>query len=393
MSERTAAYIPGLEGIPTSFSEILAEMFADYQARLPGWVPNPGAPEVVMMEVVALRHAVRLDVDAQVLAAIFTYFGSTLAGVPFNPALPATVQATIEVKPEYAGEEHVLEAGFRVSLEGPEGPVTFVTPADLTLAIGEESAVITLAALEPGTAGNGLSGAVTLLDTRDWLEAIVLSGETGNGQDEEEEAAYLNRLAAKERRDSPTIITAPDAQEAILELPGVGRCLILDNYVPKIGGEAAKEGVPGAFTAVLTDETGANVSAETKAAALALVNNERLLDLTGYIIDPTRTNTTVTFGFNLLPGWEAAAVKAAAEAAVRAYLSAATWGLIPGPAGVDDWEDELLVRYSELYTAINNVEGVNHVLKVEINGSKDKNLALTGPGALPTIVAVTGTVE
>jgi hypothetical protein len=385
------AYIPGLEGIPTSFSEILAGMFADYQARMPEWVPNPGAPEVVLMEVIALRHAVRLDVDAQVLAAIFSYFGSSIAQIPPLPAVPATVGATIHIGAEYAGEAHTLEEGFRVTLEGPEGPVTFRTVGTVNVSSGEETAAVTLAAVEPGAAGNGLSGDVTPLDTRNWIASITLSGETANGTDEEDETTYRNRLVRKERRDSPTIITAVDAQEAILELPGVGRCLVLDNYVPKIGGEAAKEGVPGALTAVLIDETGANVTAEVKAAALALLETERLLDLVIHIIDPTRTEVNVLFNFTTLPGYEAAAVKAAAQDAVAEYLDDRTWGLVIGADGERDWQDELKVRYSEIYAVLNSVPGLDHAEEVSINGHINTNLALTGPGALPTVGTITGT--
>jgi hypothetical protein len=392
MAETDPEYITG--GLESSFVEILAGMFADYQARRPGWRPNPGAPEVVIMETVALRHSVRLDTDSQVLAAIFTYFGTSVANVPFKAATPATVDATVTIGAAFLAEAHVIPAGLRASLEGSEEqPVFFEVLTEVAVAIGEESVAVTLIAQEPGAAGSGLSGAVTIVDPRAWIQAMTLASETAGGEDAEGETDYRNRLVAKERRDSPTIITAVDAQEAILEIPGIGRCLILDNYVPKIGEEAPKEGVAGAFTAVVCDAAGANVSGLIKAEALALVNSERLLDLLGYVIDPTRTNVAVECHFTTYPGFESAVVKAAADAAVTAYFNNATWGLVPGPAGGRDWQDELLVRYSELYAVLNAVEGLNHVTLLKINGSADKNAALTGPGALPTLTGVTSVAE
>jgi hypothetical protein len=392
MAEGGPEYITG--GLESSFVEILAGMFADYQARMPGWRPNPGASEVVIMETVALRHGVRLDTDSQVLAAIFTYFGSSVASVPFKAATPATVDATVTISADFLTEEHTIPAGLRVSLEGPEEqPVFFEVLNEVPVAVGEETASVTLIAQEPGAGASGLSGTVTIVDPRAWIDGVTLTSETAGGEDAESEPDYRNRLVAKERRDSPTIITAVDAQEAILEIPGVGRCLILDNYVPKIGEEAPKEGVPGAFTAVISDAEGANVSGAIKAEALALVNSERLLDLQGYVIDPTRTDVTCEYHFTTYPGFESAAVKAAGDAAVAAYFSNATWGFVPGPAGGRDWEDELLVRYSELYAVLNAVEGLNHVTLLKINGSADKNATLTAPGALPTLTSITSVAE
>lgn len=384
------SYITG--GLESSFPEILAGMFADFQARVPEWSPKPGRPEVVLMEIIALRHSVRLDTDSQVLAAIFTYFGTTVAGVPFKDATPATVDATVTIDAEHLTEAHTVPAGLRVSLLGSnEEPVVFEVVADVTLGIGVKEGVVSLIAQEPGAEGSGLSGPVTILDPRAWIQSIVLLSETAGGEDAEGEETYRDRLVAKERRDSPTIITPVDAQEAILEIPGVGRCLILDNYVPKLGEEPAKEGVPGAFTAVICDAAGANVSAPIKTEALAIVESERLLDLTGYVIDPTRTPVAITFDFDVFPGRDPAAVKAGGEAAVAQYLDNARWGLIAGPLDQRDWVDELLVRYSEIYGVLNTVQGLNHVLSVEIDGVADTDAVLAGPGALPTLTSVVGT--
>jgi hypothetical protein len=383
-------YITG--GLESSFPEILAGMFADYQTRVPDWRPNPGAPEVVLMEVFALRHSVRLDTDSQVLASIFTYFGTSVANVPFGEATQATVTAVVTIGEEFVGEPHEIPAGLRVNIQGaePEDTQVFEVVNTVHVEAGKSTAVVGLIAQAGGSQGSGLAGPAVLLDPRAWIQTITLDSDTAGGTEAEDETTYRNRLVAKERRDSPTIITALDAQEAILEIPGVGRCLILDNYVPKVGEEAPREGVPGAFTAGVSDPAGEDVSSETKEQALALVNFERLLDLTGYVIDPTRTGVTVEYEFTVFPGWEDEAVKAAADAAVAQYLSDAVWGLLPGAGGADDWQDELTVRYSKIYGVLNGVQGLNDVLSVKINGLLNTDATLAGPGALPTITSITG---
>jgi hypothetical protein len=381
------------EGGSTSAADILAGMIADYEARMPGWTPAEGSPATVLMAVFALRHSVLLDIFQQVKAAIYTDFGVSVAGVPFREATPATVDATVTIGEAYVAEPHEIPAGLRVQIEGPEEPQGFTVQDTVNILAGESTATVTLVAENPGRAGSGLTGEVNVVDARTWIQGITLTSETAGGQDAEGEQDYRNRLVKKERRESPTIITAPDAQEAILEIPGVGRCLILDNYVPKLGEEAAKEGVPGAFTAVIADPSGANVSGGIKAEALAIIEAERLLDLDGHLIDPTRTNVAVAYSFTTLPGWDPEAVKAAADAAVNSYGSGATWGAVTAATGIEEWAEELSFRYGELYAVLNNVAGLNHVTALTINGLAHTDAVLEGPGALPTLTSVVGTAE
>jgi hypothetical protein len=385
-----AEYILAAGSTPTA-AEILEGMIADYQARMPGWLPNEGDPATVLMAVFALRHSVLLSIFQQVKADIYTDFGVSVAGVPFRDATFATVDAKVTIGAAFVAEPHEIPAGLRVQIDGPEGPVGFQVSETVHTLAGESTATVVLRAEEAGSEGSGLTGEVKVVDPREWIQSIVLLADTAGGEDAEGEDAYRDKLVRKERRDSPTIITAVDAQEAILEIPGVGRCLILDNYVPKIGEEAAKEGVPGAFTIVPLDPAGANVSGAIKTEALALVEAERLLDLQGYVIDPTRTNVAVAYSFTVNPGWDPVGVKAAADAAVTQYLSPAIWGNVSTAGGVQTWEEDLLVRYGELYTVLNNVQGLNHVTALTINGVANTDAALVGPGGLPNLTGVVGT--
>jgi hypothetical protein len=385
-------YILAAGSTPTA-AEILQGMIDDYQARVPGWRPNEGDPLTIFMAIIALRHSVLLNIFQQVKAGVYVDFGTSVAGVPFRDATYATVDAQATIGAAFVGEPHEIPAGLRVQLEGPEGPVGFQVAEAVNTLAGEPTATIVLRAEEPGSEGSGLTGEVKIADPREWLQSITLLSDTAGGEDAESEASYRDKLVRKERRDSPTIITAVDGEEAILEIPGVGRCLILNNYVPKIGEEPAKEGVPGAFTIVPLDPAGENVSGPIKAECLAVVEAERLLDLQGYVIDPTRTNIAVAYHFTVNPGWDPAGVKTAADAAVTQYLSNASWGNTSTAGGVTNWEEDLLVRYGELYTVLNNVQGLNHVTALTINGVANADAVLAGPGALPHLTSVAGTAE
>ena len=379
--------------VPTA-AEVLQEMIDEYQALVPGWVPYEGNPVTTLFAIQAQRDVVLLDMVANVKAQIFTEFGVSIGQVPFRAASYATVDATVTIGAAFTGEPHTIPAGLRVQLPGSEEPAGFQVAEDVTVSTGEATAVVTLRAEQAGSQASGLTGEVSILDPRQWIQGITLNSETAGGEDAESEAKYRDRLVRKERRDSDTIITAVDAEEAILEIPGIGRCLIIDNYVPKKGGEAAKTGVAGAFTAVVMDPAGADVSGTIKAEALALVVEAfRLLGLQGYIIDPTRTPIAVAYSFTTLPGWEQAAVKAAADAAVTAALSPPEWGLITNAAGVQEWEEDLLVRYGELYGVLDNVDGLKDVNTLTINTLAHTDAALTGPGALPELTSVAGTAE
>ena len=178
------------------------------------------------------------------------------------------------------------------------------------------------------------------------------------------------------------------------EIAGVGRVLILDNYTPAGPGgtPAAASNVPGAFTVAVCAPDGSNVPSGVKTDVLNLLEADRILDVDVYVIDPTRTNVTVAYTAVTFADWDPAAVKTAADAAVAEYLSPALWGTGDTTGGLPTWLEDLTVRFGELYAVLNNVQGINHVTDVKINGSSNTNATLTGPAALPNLTAVTGTV-
>lgn len=373
----------------TDPATILTSMIADYAARMPGWIPYQGSPEVTLMSVVALRHATRLDVDSQVFDSIYLYSGTTIDGVPFNDATFATIDSTWT----FTGTAgYTVDPGLRVTIpiDGSTS-AEFVTVGTTIVPPSNSTWTIPLQASVAGAASSGLSGTPTLEDARTWVVSVALIDETVGGQDAEAIPDYLNRVTAKRQLSTDTIVAALDAQQTLLLIPGIGRVLILDNHVPPIGMAGAMDGVPGAVTAVICAPDGSDTDSGIKTTALATLNATRLLELSAYVVDPIRTNVSVTFDYDVYTGWDPTAVGATAGAAITNYANPAGWGAASTAGGAQDWDDDLLFRYSEVYAAGNSAQGLNHISNVRINGSLDTDATLAGPGALPNLTSVVGT--
>lgn len=382
------------DGLTTDVDDILAGMITAFQAEQPDWVPYDGNPETQLMKIIAFRHGVTLDVASQVLTAIYRYYGLSLAGVQPLEASFARVDATFTMV-DTAG--YTIPDGLQVDIKtSGNTAVRFLVEGDHTVASGSSTATVSLVAEETGSQASGLTGTASDVDGLDYIVSIVLAGPTAGGQDGETDAEYLPRLSRRLQRTSDKIITAEDAELAILdEVPGVGRVLVLDNYIPAdhpTVGDPEQFDVPGAFTVVVATAAGANVPTDTKNAVIALLAAKRILNLDVYVIDPTRTNVTVEYTATAFLGFDPVDVKARADQAVTDYLSGTGWGLNTVSAGDTTWNEDLTVRFSEIYSVLNNVTGVDHVTDVKVNGTSNVNATIVGPGALPNLTTLTGTV-
>ena len=131
-----------------------------------------------------------------------------------------------------------------------------------------------------------------------------------------------------------------------------------------------------------------------------MLQAQREVNFVVNVIDATYTTFDVTFTAIAYPGWDLPAVEVAAESAVATYLSPSNWGRTtnrlfeaagmtgdPGDTDTDDrsWVNETVMRYLELATVINNVEGINYVsaLTFGISGQALGSVNVTLPRAAP----------
>lgn len=373
-------------------SDVEQEMTTDLQARQPGWTPNDLNLDTALLQVSALQIATVREVASSVLDTIYRVSGASLDGVLPLDATPATGDSTW-VMPDTAG--YFIPAGTEVAKRvSGDTAVGFRTTIDVTVPPGSSTTpagAVTLEALVAGAAGSAITGSLDLVSPLDFgggAPTITLVGTTSGGQDAEVDSEYLDRLTRLRRRLSFGIVLPADVAEAAQDVPGVGRMLVIDNFIPP-----SSTGQAAALTGVPIDAAGANVSSGVKTAIVAALSAGREQGFLFSTMDPTRTNVAVTFTATKLPGFNAAAVKAAGEAAVTAYLSPANWGQPPG-GNQPAWIEDTTVRFGELYAVLNAVPGLDHVTTLTITppGTANTNATLSGVGCLPNLTSVVGTV-
>ena len=337
--------------------DALAEDAFDYISdQVPGWEPNAGNLEVWLIEALARMSAEVRDLASMVPETIFRYFGGSLLGI-----------------------EPIEAAG---------------ASADTTWTV-----IDTIVATEEGTESSGLGGAgaaMELIDPLDFVNTVVLTSATAGGVDAETDATYLNRLADNLRLLTPRPIVPDDFATLARNIPGVERALAIDGYNP-VGGTYNNERM---VAVALQDASGNAVSTAIKTQVDAMLQAQREVNFVVNVIDATYTTFDVTFTAIAYPGWDLPAVEVAAESAVATYLSPSNWGRTtnrlfeaagmtgdPGDTDTDDrsWVNETVMRYLELATVINNVEGINYVsaLTFGISGQALGSVNVTLPGAAP----------
>lgn len=380
--------------IPTDPDE-LAQLAFDYLAeQIPGFVPAAGNLDTIFVEAIARIAAVVGTLASTVPTSIFRAYGPLIGLNPID-ATPATAQTTWTLRDD-AG--YTIPAGTQVGVRAAgDQLVPFKVLTDIVVAPGATATAggaVTIVAAEAGAAGSGLGttgGPVELVDLLDYVTGITLVAPTSGGVDAESDSAYLNRLRLDLQLLTPRPILAPDFAALARNTPGVDRALAIDNYDPVTGTSDNERMVAVA----VIDANGNQVTTAVKAAVTAALQAQREVNFVVNVIDPTYTVIDVSFTITVLSGFVEADVVGRAIAAVASYLSPANWGLAPtGDQRV--WLRRQFVRYLELATVINNVQGVDEVtgLSLGVHGGAmgTDDVALAGAAALPqpgSIVGVT----
>jgi hypothetical protein len=338
------------------------------------------------------------DLASQVPTAIFRYFGATVLGIPPIDAAPATVPSTWTMV-DNAG--YTIPAGTQVTIAASGSDLygfevitdVVVPPGNLTTAAGE----VELQALIAGADANALSAAPQPVDSLAYVASIVLVGATADGVDAELDADYLDRLVQELELLTPRPIVADDfATIWRITTPGVHRSLGLDGYDPV----AHTYNNERTVAIVGLDDAGEAVSPALKTAGQALFAvggpYEREANFIVNTFDPSYTNIDVSTQVVVEDGWDDATVIAAVEAALADYLSPANWGrrsereALGASLETDSWEDEGTVYYLEVAQVINNVDGVDRIVALTVDGGI-ADIVLTGPASLtrPGVITVT----
>lgn len=370
----------------------LSQIAFDYiETNFPGWQPNPGNLDTIFIEAVARIIAEGRDVASDVPLAIFRYYGASIAGIPPVDAAPATVTSTWTVI-DTAG--YTIPEGTLVGIPATgDELIPFAVQSDVIIGpsfsstgVGEVVLVQVLDIDQGGSEANGLSSTPELIDILAFVSTITLVGSTSGGLDAESDTDYLNRLASELQLLTPRPILPRDFEVLAREVDGVGRALAIDGYNP---GDMTY-GNERMIALALVDDVGADVSAGVSTAVEDSLEAQREVNFVVNAIDPTRTAIAVVFTAVSYRDFDPAVVELAAEAAVADYLDPANWGK-PKFGDQQLWIDTTKVRMSEIFTVINNTEGLDYVTSMTINaGTID--ITMSGVAPMPTPGAISGTV-
>jgi hypothetical protein len=381
--------------------DALAQLaFDELQIAIPGWAPNAGNLDSILIEKIALIVSVLATLASAVPTTIFRFFGG-LVGINPIDATFASVDSTWTMRDNLG---YTIPAGTVVLIRADDDSlVPFITTADTVVAPGSTTTgagAVTLTAVNAGAAGSGLggpgvdmtSGDVQLGDILDYVTNVSLTALTTGGVDEEDDQTYLNRLRTELQLLTPRPILPSDYAALAENIEGIDRALALDGYNP---GDSTT-GNPRMVTLAVVDSSGGVVSSGIKTALIAALEAQREVNFIVNVIDPTYTSIDVTFTVEMLPGYDSTDVHDRTVAAVTDYLSPANWGL-PNSGDRRTWIQSTTVFYADLTALLKNVQGVQAVTSVTLGlhgGSlSSADYALTGAAPMPEPGTITGTVS
>lgn len=372
--------------------QVLAQQAFDYLAeQMPGWVPTPGNLESWMIESAARMVAEAQAVASDVPRAILRYVGANLYNLPPVDAAAASTTSTWTMV-DNAG--YTIPEGTLVGLRAAgDVLVGFATSTTVTVPPGSTATAageVGLVAVEPGAQGTGLSGTPELIDALAFVVSVALVGATTGGADAESDDDYLGRLSRELELMTPTPILPDEFAVLARRIPGVERAVALDGYEP-VGPSTGNERM---ITVLPIDALGEPVSGGTKTAIAALLESMREVNFVVHVADPAYVEIDVAYTAVCFAAFDPADVEARIDAALEALLSPGNWGRpdfgdVAGPA----WINEPVVRFLEVASLIDRVEGVRYVATLTVEGATaDVTLSAAAVG-LPRPGVIGGSVS
>jgi hypothetical protein len=365
-----------------------ARLYSAMEERFPGWQANPNSPEVAMIDELVDELMVPLgQFTGDVAAEIFYRYGEQIVKVLPIAATPATVKSTWKMV-DAAGYE--IKAGTQVNVptsgntgEGFRVVETVNVPAAST---ETDEGEVLLEAINPGTAANELEGEAKPEDTLNYLESITLVGKSSGGEEAEDPETYLSRLAETMETLSPTPIIPRDVEILARNIPGVFRAVALDLFDPETDDPEKPEtwATERTTTIAVCDDAGEPCSAPVKEAVKADLSAKREANFKFHVIDGSYTTIQVKAKVVARDGFDQATEAAATANALNAFLASIAFG-VEDPSDPRQWNNQRVVRYQDLVTVVNNVQGVDHFteLKVSIEGKALGEVDVPLKGAAP----------
>lgn len=383
--------------IETNSQDLLDEIYAFIKSKAPSWVENDANLDVWLAQIIASQAADLRMLASDVPDTIFRYFGSSLLGIPPIAATQARTTSTWTMRDD-AG--YTIPDGTFVTIRDAAGNnIVFATSGSVIVPAGSSvtaTGEVLLVAVQEGSAGTGLGsvdGPVDLLDTLEYVTAIVQEDITTGGVDSETPSEYNDRLTRYLRRLSTRPILPDDFANMALDVVGVYRAMAIDGYDPV----ADSFGNERMVTVSAIDANGTDIDSTAKNELLALFNSNREVNFVVGIMDAKRTAIAVTYSAVAVQGFDPMSAQDNADAALADYLSPASWGRDPRYTdSAQTWVQVDNVYYFEIAQVISNATGIDRVtsLVIGVDGGSlaAADVAISKPASLTTAGTISGTV-
>lgn len=361
--------------------DILREsVYARIKEQFPEWDPAKAVLDKFIVDGCALIGADLGDIAGVVPEEILRQFGETIYKIPALLAEPATGVITIKVQ-DNAGYP-TIKAGTQMMFTKPDGNKTaFRTQADVEVPVGAtEITEVGIEAIEPGAENNQLDDDPQLLDSVSYVtELIQTTSNTSGGRDAETPEEYLDRLTVELELLSTSPIIPSDYEKLTRRL-GMYRAVAIDGWDP----EAETDENERMVAVAMVDEEGEQATEKKKEEYKAEAESKREVNFIVWVIDPTYTSIDVEVKAQALKGFTKEQVEEQIEIALENFLAKRNWA--NNREEPRSWRQNTVVRWTELVTLVENVQGVDYITKVKSakeGGSKEeKDIALPGKAAL-----------
>jgi hypothetical protein len=446
----------GYIGVPTvTDPEVLSTSAINYLVtNIPGFSPSDGNLEVWQIMALAQMLATSRDVASITPDMIFEYFGNTIMNIPAIVAAVASVSATITVQDTVG---YTIPAGtqFAFQVTGTTLAIFAVMTAAVVAPGSASVTNVTLTALTPGVASNGLTGTMVTVDPLAFITGVIATTVSSGGVDAEDAPTYLSRLVSDLQLLAPRPILPNDFAVLTRSVAGVFRALGVDGYnSPRtfVDGVTNTDntltsstaafvtadvgrGVSGAgifagstiatyisatevtlshvTTATATgititlaemtgqartvgvsavDSTGTVVSSTIQTALIAYLTAMREVNFIISFIQPTVTTINITYSIHLTVDANSSVVEASVLSVLVSYLSEANWG--GGANNPPSWDATAgTVRYLAVAGLIESVTGVSYLSALSLNGGgAGVDVVIAGTAPLANLGTVTPTI-
>lgn len=330
--------------------DIKQAALATLAANMPEWKQQDSNVEVMLLEAMAVEVAEAVfSINRLPQAMVEIFLG--LFGVDRLPGEAPTTTVRFNVV-DTAG--YTIPAGTQVALAVDGSSTTYMFTTDVEMAVQPGSYSVTIPAT--GATKSALVNDVPpntpleLLDAVMAVESVIVATTVVGGMDPETDIDFLTRGIQKFQRMSETLVIPSHFTTAALEQSTyVTRAKVVDNYDPAIGPDPGDN--PGHVTVVVYG-IGGLITEEDRAALLNILSEGAAANLAVHVIDPDIQTVNVAAAVKKLPQYTDEVIVANVTAALETYMSPEVW----------PWSGT--VRYNELVSVIDRVEGVDYVVDI-----------------------------